>query len=120
MSISNQAQLESEKVKTMIEEQLERIACAIERIAFALEYKAEAKGEAKGEAKIEAKIEAKGEAKVTYNDLKTLCMNLVKKEKLNKFSMLDVLKPFNYETLSDVKEADFEALKKALEDIDRD
>ena len=116
----------------MIEEQLERIAYAIERVAFALEYKAEPKAEAKGEAKGEAKAEpkaeakaeakgeAKGEAKVTYNDLKTLCMSLVKKEKLNKFSMLDVLKPFNYETLSDVKEADFEALKKALEDIDRD
>lgn len=109
----------------MLEDKLERIATALERLLPFVEQYASPKNlpapapESVSEAPVPeappanvTKLKAKTP---THAELKSLCMRLVKEGKADKVKIKDVLSGFKAATIADLKEDDLIAAKQALE-----
>ena len=106
----------------MLEDKLERIATALERLLPFVEQYATPKNVQAPEPEPTPEPEAKPanvtklKAKTpTHAELKALCMRLVKEGKAGKDSIKGTLKLFGVATIAELKEDDLIAAKQALE-----
>lgn len=112
----------------MLEEKVERIAHALERLVPILEQflaqnpepvkPAQTNPEPVKPAKISP--EPAPSETITHADLKALCMSLVKSGKANKDQIKGTLAFFAANTVAEVKAADLGACKQALEALTND
>jgi len=107
----------------MLEDKLERIATALERLLPFVEQYATPKNVQAPEPVPEAPVPEAPPANVTklkaktptHAELKALCMRLVKEGKAGKDSIKGTLGLFGVATIADLKEDDLIAAKQALE-----
>lgn len=102
----------------MLEEKVERIAHALERLVPILEKFLEQTPEPTKPA--QTNPEPTPTEIVTRADIKALCMSLVKSGKVNKDQIKGTLAFFAANTVAEVKTADLTACKQALEALTND
>jgi hypothetical protein len=110
----------------MLEEKVERIAHALERLVPILEQFLKESPEPVKPAQNDSKPVKPAETKaapaetITHADLKALCMSLVKTGKANKDQIKGTLALFAANTVAEVKAEDLSACKQALEALNND